>query len=69
MTWAVLGLVRDLCRVEECLGGYASVVEAGASHLGLFDESNGHTEFGGAKGGGVATGASAEDEDIKRAGG
>ncbi len=58
---ALAGLVGDLARVEQGLGGDAAVVQAGAAKLVLLDQGDVQAQLSPAQGRGVTTAATAED--------
>src|SRR6185437_15273335 len=58
-------VVNDLCDMQQRLGGDAADVEADAAEgRALVDENDVLPEIGGAEGGGVAAGASAQNQDV-----
>jgi hypothetical protein len=61
------GAVGDLGRVQQCLGGDAAAVEAGAAELVLLDDDDALAELSGPEGARVPTASAAEDDDVVRA--
>ncbi len=51
---------------DQGLGGHATIVEAVAPHLALFEEDDLQTQLGGACGHGEAAGSGADDGDVRR---
>ena len=66
---AFAGLVCDLTRVQEGLGGDAPVVQAGAPQLVSLDHRRAQAELGTAQRGGVTGTAAAEDYEVEAFGG
>jgi hypothetical protein len=66
---AVAGVVGDLARMEQRLGGNASAVQAGAAQLVPFDEGDLEVELGRAQRTRVAAAASTQDHKVERGAG
>src|SRR5690606_10288732 len=57
--------VRDLGRMQQRLGGNAALVQAGATHLRLLDESHAQAVLSGAQRTGVPAAPTSEDDEIE----
>ena len=63
---AVVDVAFDGRCLQERLGGDASSVEAGAAERVLLDQGDLHSGGRGVEGGGVATGAPTDDDEVER---
>lgn len=58
-------MVSQFGRVQEGLGGDATIVQAGSAELCLFHKANGEPKLHGPQGSGVAAAAATEYQDVE----